>query len=68
MKNLQVKVVESCSGALFWFGIYDGEKELMSSSFGSIWERKFAAIRNAKAMAKRIDIPYSDEIIKQHRC
>ena len=69
---VRVKVTESCTGRSWWISIYDGKKELMLSAgtgttFG-IWERKYAAIRNAKAMAKRIGIPYSDEIIKQRGC
>ena len=66
MKNVRVKVNESCSGRLWDFGIYEGKTKLMKCS--GIWERKYAAIRNAKIMAKRIGIPYDPEIIKHHGC
>ena len=69
MKNVRVKVTENCGGFHWWVSLYDGKKELMSSTGRTaIWERKFAAIRNAKAMAKRIGIPYDPEIVKQHGC
>jgi hypothetical protein len=66
MKNLRIKVTESCSGRLWDFDIYDGKTRLMSC-YG-IWERKYAAIRNAKAMAKKIGIKYDPEIVKLHGC
>jgi hypothetical protein len=70
MKNVRVKVRESCSGAYFDFGIYEGRKFIMRNNVGrqTYWNRKPAAIRNAKAMAKRIGIPYDPEIIKRHGC
>ena len=70
MKNVRVKVRESCQGHYFDFGIYDNHSLVMKNNVGrqTYWEQKSAAIRNAKAMAKRIGIPYSDEIIKEHRC
>jgi len=72
MKNLKVKVIEGCTGRYFWFGIYEGRKPLMTNTFlnrgSSSWKRKPAAIRNAKAMAEKIDIPYDTEIIKEHGC
>lgn len=72
MKNVRVKVVESCGGYSWWYAICDGKKRLLISGarkngFCS-WQRKDAAIRNAKAMAKRIGIPYDPEIIKQRGC
>lgn len=66
MKNVRVKVAEHCGGYLWWFGIYEGRKELIRRVFTYV--RKGNAIRNAKAMSKRIGIPYSDEIVKQHGC
>jgi hypothetical protein len=62
-----VKVIESCTGGTYWYGIFAGRKKLMENIMKrgiSIWMRKSAAIRNAKAMAKRIGIPYDPEIIK----
>ena len=72
MKNVRVKVTESCTGRSWRISIYDGKKELMLSAgtgttFG-IWERKHAAVRNANAMAKRIGIKFDPEIIKQKGC
>ena len=71
---IRVKVTESCTRRFWRISIYDDKKEIMSSSdamglpcFG-IWERKHAAVRNAKAMAKRIGIKFDSEIIKQHGC
>ena len=72
MKNVRVKVAESCSGNYFWYGIYEGQKMLMQNCINTMgthtWKTKKAAIRNAKAMAERIGIPYDPEIIKQHGC
>lgn len=66
-KNLTIRVREGCNG--YWWDIVlcDGEKILMGNS-GMSWERKFAAIRNAKTLAKRIGVPYSDKIRKVHGC
>jgi len=69
MKNVRVKVRENCDSSWWDFGIFEGGKVLlMVNSHIKSWHTKKAAIRNAKAMAKRIGIPYSDEIIKQHGC
>lgn len=73
MKNVRVKVWESCNSSYFTFGIYEGRKKLMfnnscSNDGSNFWYQKSAAIRNAKAMAKRIGIKYDPEIIKQHGC
>ena len=75
MKNVRVKVAKSCVGESWRYGIYEGKKLLMlntyhkSNGYNEVyWWKLSAAIRNAKAMAKRIGIPYSDEIIKQHGC
>ena len=65
MKNVRVKVGENCGGYLWWYGLYEGKKELMEGL--KIYERKGNAIRNAQAMAKRIGILFSDEIITQYR-
>jgi len=69
---VRVKVYESCDGNYWSFGIFEGKAYLMrnvQSNYGSMWWRtKKVAIRKAKAMAKRIGIKYSDEIIKQHGC
>jgi len=72
MKNLRVKVIESCTVRYYWFSICEGRKQLMMNTClnrgSSVWERKPAAIRNAKAMANRIGILYDTEIIKEHGC
>jgi len=75
MKNVRVKVTESCGGGQWRYGIYEGKKLLMYNTLHksgryleSWWLVKSAAIRNAKAMAKRIGIKYDPEIIKQHGC
>lgn len=67
MKNVRVKVREGCAGIWWDIGIYEGRKKLFENTMLS-WERKYAAIRNAKTMAKRIGIKYDPEIIKQHGC
>ena len=72
MKNVRIKVTENCNGNLWWVSIYVGKNEVMSSAGTDatlgIWERKHAAIRNAKAMAKRLIIKFDSEIIKQKGC
>lgn len=68
MKNVRVKVTESCLGYSFWFGVYEGRKELMTNTCGNTWRTIEGATRNAKAMAKRIGIKYDPEIIRQHGC
>ena len=69
MKNLRIKVIENCFGDAWWFGIYEGREELMSlKGKPHAWLYKKAAIRNAKAMAKRIGIKFDSEIVKMHGC
>lgn len=75
MKNVRVKVAKHCIGESWRYGIYEGRKLLMwNSSHRSggyaeeYWWTKSVAIRNAKAMAKRIGIKYDPEIIRQHGC
>ena len=67
MENLSVRVLEDCMGSYYEFGLCKGKKVLMVNPI-KIWRYKSIAIRNAKAMAKRIGIPYDPEIIKQHGC
>lgn len=67
MKNLKVKVVELCISNVWDFGIFEGRKMLMVVPI-KVWYRKSAAIRNAKAMAVRLGIPFDDKIVKQHGC
>ena len=67
MKNVRIRVRESCDGRWFDFGVYEGKK-LLLINVGSIWRSKSISIRNAKAMAKRIGIKYDPEIIKQKGC
>ena len=70
MKNviLKLKVRESENKTLYDFAIFEGRKMLMLNP--DSWIQKKSAIKNAKAMAKRIGIKYDPEIIKikQHRC
>ena len=66
MKNVRVKVGLNCGGMNYHIGIFESGKRLMYGD--RTWRTEKAAIRNAKAMAKRIGIPYDSEIIKQHGC
>jgi hypothetical protein len=71
MKNVRVKVIKYTCFNGYTFGICEGKKVLLQhrkSSGSWLWFTEKAAIRNAKAMAKRIGIPYDPEIIKQHGC
>lgn len=65
--KVKMQVIESCLGSLFWFGIIEGEKILMLNNDGA-WVRKHAAIRNAKAMAKKLKISFDEKIHKLHEC
>lgn len=66
MKNVRVKVRYYICLREYDYAIYEERKILL---FGSgFWKTENAAIRNAKAMAKRIGIPYDPEIIKMHEC
>ncbi len=67
MKNVRVKVKQSCGGTYYDIGLFEGHKLLMCNPMKS-WLTPEYAIRNAKAMAKRIGIKYDPEIIKQHGC
>ena len=66
MKNVRVKVGLNCNGNRYHIGIFEGKKRLMYGD--RKWLTEKGAISNAKAMAKRIGIPYDPEIIKQHGC
>ena len=75
MKNVRIKLARNCVAKCWCYGIYDGKKMLMentphrSSGYSEVyWWQKSAAIRNAKAMAKRLGIKYDSEIIKLHGC
>ena len=71
MKNVRVKVRETCGGRWWGFAIYEGRKLLLhppDDSRGNKYAHKPNAIRFAKAMAKRIGIKFDSEIIKQHGC
>jgi len=57
-------VREDCWGT-YDFGIYEESGKLLMLNFRDLWPTKSAAVRNAKAMAKRIGLKYDDEIIKQ---
>ena len=69
---VRVKVTENCNGCLWWVSIYVGKNEVMSSggtdTTPGLWQRKHAAIRNAKAIAKQLIIKYDPEIIRQNGC
>lgn len=67
MKNVRVRVRESCSGNRWDYAIWVGNKRT-SLQYPNWYYSKGAAIRRAKAMAKRIGIKYDPEIIKQHGC
>lgn len=66
-KNLVIRVRESCSGD-WWDVVLCNGKKILMVNYCKVWERKYAAVRNAKALAKRIGIPYSDKIYKAHGC
>lgn len=69
MKNLRIRLIENCFGDTWWYGIFEGRKIIMRSCRSPYaWFTEKGAIRNAKAMAKRIGIPYNPEIIKRHGC
>jgi len=67
MKYLRIKVLENSCFGDYEFGLCKGKKVLMVNPI-TTWQYKSVAIRNAKAFAKRIDIPYDPEIIKQKGC
>jgi len=66
-KNITIRVRESCGG--YWFDIVlcEDNKPLMLT-YAKFWKTEKAAIRNAKALAERIGIKYSDEVYKTHGC
>ena len=66
MKNVRVKVGLNCYGHGRHIGIFEGRKRLMYGDKN--WKTNKAAIRHAKAMAKRIGIKFDPEIIRQHGC
>ncbi len=68
MKNVRVKVVHYTYVTEFGFAIFEGKKALFVRPTWVMWKTEEAAIRNAKAMAKRIGIKFDPEIIKQHGC
>jgi len=72
MKDVRVKVRLHICEDDYDYGIYKGKKRLMDNvrrKYGTwTWESKSVAIRAAKAMAERIGIPYSDELIETHGC
>ena len=66
MKNVRIKVRNSCGGNLWSYVLYNGRRP---TSLCTDWYfSKNNTIRSAKAMAKRIGIKYDPEIIKQHGC
>ena len=66
MKNIRVKVRYHICLIEYDIVLCEGKKMLMYAN--GWWKTEKAAIRNAKAMAKRIGIPYDPEIIKLHGC
>ena len=67
MKDLRIKVRKFQFTSRYDFGIFVGHKILMVNDT-KIWATLGVAIRNAKAMAKRIGIKYDSEIVKQYKC
>lgn len=67
MKNVRVRVRESCSGTYYDIAICDGDAILLHNPMKS-WLTVKGAANNAKKMAKRIGIKYDPEIKKQHGC
>lgn len=68
MKNVRIKVIKYTCSANYGYGIFEGKKQLFYMYRYSCWKILATAIRNTKAMAKRIGIKYDPEIIKQHGC
>ncbi len=66
MKNVRIRVRQSCGGGLWDYGIFEGRKSLFLIS--TYYGYEGVAIRCAKAMAKRIGIKYDPEIVKQKGC
>jgi len=66
MKNVRIKVRNSCGGNLWSYVIYAGRRPTRLCTDWSL--QKDYTIKAAKAMAKRIGIKYDPEIIKQHGC
>lgn len=67
MKNLRVKVRYHTCLNEYDFAVFEGNERLLLYGSG-YWKTEKAATRNAKAMAKRIGIPFDSEIVKQHGC
>jgi hypothetical protein len=68
MKNVRVKVIHYTCGKEYNFAVFEGKKVLLVRPTWVYWQTLEAAIRNAKAMAKRIGIKYDPEIIKAQGC
>jgi len=67
MENVQIRVREGCGGGLWDYAIWVNNKKTVLQ-YDSWYFAKSSAIRAAKAMAKRIGIPYDPEILKEHGC
>lgn len=67
MKNIRVKVRKISCVKWYDFGIYEGRKKLLGA-WPKDWQTENGAIKAAKAMAKRIGIPFDPEIVQQHGC
>ena len=68
MKNVRVKVRHWTCQKNYDFAIFEGRRLLFFRNSYQCWRTPEAAIRNAKAMAKKIGIKYDPEIIKMHGC
>ena len=69
MKNLQIKMRYHICFEEYDIAIFDDRKCLFVQ-YGDRkwWKSKYAAIRNAKAMARYIGIPFDEGIIEHRGC
>ena len=67
MKNVRIRIWESCGGSYWGVGIYEGKRQIMQGTWGC-YDFKASAIRTAKAIAKKTSIKFNPEIIKKHGC
>ena len=66
MKNVRVRVVESCGGVIWWPAICKGKRRIFEQN--RVYDYKYNAQRAAKSIAKQIGIKYDPEILKLHDC
>ena len=69
MENVRIRVRHHTCLEEYDFAIVEGKKKLLFVlPCCGWWVTEKAAVRNAKAMAERIGIPYDPEILKEHGC